>query len=279
MHIYPDEKQNTDRKNAFTEEKRCIIACKVLWREISYLTARSPKVFDVFFLEQGLHDEPQKLQSILQSTITKLEKEYPLILIGYGLCSNGIEGISSSTSKLVFIRAHDCITMFLGSKEKYRRMFDKHPGTYWYGTGWMETSALPDGLFYDKKFEEYKERYDEDTAEYLIQSEQEWIKKYHQITFIHQEIIDEKNYIEAAKKSAQLFQWNFKHCKGDLKLLEDWIAGRWYSKRFLILEPGESLSPSFREESIITKRQKSEGIDNPSDSVYNKTNNRNGGII
>ena len=128
-------------------EKRCIIACKVLWREINYLSAKSPFIYDVFYLEQGLHDVPSDLNRNLQEKINEIEDSYTHILIGYGLCSNGIAGIKSRKSTLVFVRAHDCITFFLGCKNRYREIFDKYPGTYWYNTGWIETSSIPNKNF------------------------------------------------------------------------------------------------------------------------------------
>jgi len=35
-------------------------------------------------------------------------------------------------------RAHDCITLLLGSKERYAKLFGERPGTYWYSAGWLE---------------------------------------------------------------------------------------------------------------------------------------------
>lgn len=42
-----------------------LIACKVLCRELSYLTAQSPNFIDASYLRQGLHNTPEKLRDIL----------------------------------------------------------------------------------------------------------------------------------------------------------------------------------------------------------------------
>ena len=112
-----------------------IIACDVLNREISYLASQSCCHVDVTFLHQGLHDTPDKLKIQLQQAIDQTNRDgypydyfktvpdYDYIIIGYGLCSNGIVGISSEKIPLVVPRGHDCITFLLGSKEKYEVCF------------------------------------------------------------------------------------------------------------------------------------------------------------
>jgi len=232
-------------------EKRCIIACKVLWREISYLASLSPFYYDVVFLNQGLHDEPKKLQQQLQNKINELETAYSVILIGYGLCSNGIVGITSESATLVFMRGHDCMTFFLGSKERYRDYFDRFPGTYWYNTGWIDTSNIPNKEFYEKKYEEYVEKYDEDTAQYLIDTEKQWLLKYNTISYISQGIIDEKEYVRLSENAAKYLNWEYQKLDGSLNLMKDWIQGNWQSDRFLVLEPGQAVAASFEEQTII----------------------------
>ena len=232
-------------------EKRCIIACKVLWREISYLVSISPFYYDVVYLDQGLHNEPANLKTKLQEKITEMENNYSVILIGYGLCSNGIVGITSKKATLILMRGHDCITFFLGSKELYRSCFDELPGTYWYNTGWIDTSDIPNKEFYDKKFIEYKDRYDEDTAEYLLEMEKEWLSKYNNLAYINQGITDEAEYVKMSKEAARYLNWNYKELKGDLNLISDWIMGNWTSERFLVLEPNDVLTASFEEKTII----------------------------
>ena len=237
-------------------EKRCIIACKVLWREISYLASLSPYYYDIFYLHQGLHDEPPKLKQQLQSRIDELEKEYDVILVGYGLCSNGIVGIRSRSAKLVFMRGHDCITFFLGSKEKYRDLFDRLPGTYWYTTGWIETSGISNNEeYYQKKYKEYLEKYDEDTAQYLIDTKKIWFKNYNTLSFIKEGITDESEYISIARDSAEYSNLDYKEIPGDLDLLKDWIFGNWNNDRFLILMPGHAVEASFEERTIIQSGQ------------------------
>ena len=101
--------------------KIAVITCAVLEAEIDALAATLPCVIHIEKLEQGLHNEPAKLREHLQMAIDRVQQQThcDAIVLGYGLCSRGIEGVSAHGCKLVVARAHDCITLLLGSKERY----------------------------------------------------------------------------------------------------------------------------------------------------------------
>jgi hypothetical protein len=111
-----------------------LIVCKVLQREAYYCAAQSPHCVDVVLMEQGLHEEPERLRREVQKALERTHdaqgRSYDASLLGYGLCSNGTVGLGAEIP-LVIPRAHDCITMLLGSKERYQEYFDSHRGTYW----------------------------------------------------------------------------------------------------------------------------------------------------
>ena len=93
-------------------KKYYVLSCHVLWRELCYYASISRNVFNFNFLQQGLHDTPEILRQQLQEAIDAVHGDYSAILIGYGLCSNGLAGIVARDTKLVIMRGHDCITFF-----------------------------------------------------------------------------------------------------------------------------------------------------------------------
>jgi hypothetical protein len=102
-----------------------IIACRVLSREISYFAALSPHTVDITWLPQGLHDTPDQLRRMLQEAIDSIHdqvkknllKHRPdYIALGYGLCSNGVVGLTSRDIPMVIPRTDDCIALFLARK-------------------------------------------------------------------------------------------------------------------------------------------------------------------
>ncbi len=93
-----------------------IIACEVLFREICLCAAHTRNIISTEFLERGLHDNPDSLRSEVQRKIDETdESEYEGILLGYALCSNGVMGVQARGIPLVIPKAHDCVTLFLGS--------------------------------------------------------------------------------------------------------------------------------------------------------------------
>ena len=95
-----------------------VIACEVLFREICLCAAHSQNIISTEFLIRGLHDNPDTLRSEVQKKIDETDEgQYDAILLGYALCSNGIVGIQARGIPLVAPKAHDCVTLFMGSRE------------------------------------------------------------------------------------------------------------------------------------------------------------------
>ena len=117
-----------------------LIACEIFYREVSAVVARSVNRVDVRFLPKGLHDIGQvKMQQELAEALDDIdETQYDAAVLGYGLCNNGLVGLSARSIPLVVPRAHDCITLFLGGKERYLEYFHNNPGVYFKTTGWIE---------------------------------------------------------------------------------------------------------------------------------------------
>lgn len=225
-----------------------IIACRVLWRELCYFAARSRNVFDFVFLEQGLHNTPDKLRTELQQAIDAVGSGYDALLIGYGLCSNGVAGICARDIPLVVVRGHDCITHLLGSKEAYREYFDSHPGTYWYSPGWIETGTQPGRERYEKTLKKYEEEYGADNAVYLMEMEQGWFREYNNAAYVDLGYTDNQSERAYAKKCAKWLNWSYDELRGDPRLVLKLLEGNWPETDFLIVPPGRRIAASHDED-------------------------------
>jgi len=241
-HTVPSE---SNMPNSLAFHRRFhLIACHVLWRELCYFTSLSPHLFTFNFVKQGLHNTPELLREQLQKAVDEAPDECDAILLGYGLCSNGAASVVARGKKLVIPKAHDCITFFLGSKERYRAYFDAHPGTYWYTPGWIECSVQPGKGRFDLLRKEYSEKYGEENADYLMEMEQRWMKEYNNAAYVDLGMGDNARHIEFTRECAQWLGWGCDELTGDASLIKDFVDGRWDTDRFLIVEPGESIQPS-----------------------------------
>jgi len=223
-------------------------------REAYFCAARSKNVVDIVLMEQGLHDEPEKLrrevQKALDNTCDIQGRPYDASLLGYGLCSNGIVGLSAKIP-IVAPRGHDCITLLLGSKDKYQEYFDSHRGVYWYSPGWIESGKQPSEERYEKMLKEYKEKYGDDNAQYLMEVEQKWIKEYDWATYIDWGFVDSNEYKNYTKHCTEFLRWNYDELKGSPVLMQKLVDGRWHDSEFLVVKPGQKISEDLTNEGII----------------------------
>lgn len=221
-----------------------IVSCHVLWRELCHYAALSRNIFEFKYLEQGLHNTPDLLRSSLQEAIDQTPERCEAVLIGYGLCSNGLVGIAAGAKPLVVIRAHDCITFLLGSKERYREYFDSHPGTYWYSPGWIDTSTQPGRERYERLHRQYSEMYGEENAEYLMQTEQGWFSTYSNAAYVDLGFGENEHYKAYTRECAVWLHWNCDILEGNSRLVRNFLDGRWDEEDFLVVPPGHRIVAS-----------------------------------
>jgi uncharacterized protein DUF1638 len=129
-----------------------VLACKV-FKSLFERFVQEGTIQSFSYLEYGLHDFPKKLKSAVQEALDGLP-EPSLVILGYGLCGNGLDGIRAGKHSLLISRADDCIAIFLGSHERYVKEFTAVPGTYYLTEGWLESGSNP-----LQEYKKYVERY------------------------------------------------------------------------------------------------------------------------
>ena len=120
--------------------KLLLIGCEVILRELCEALLRSPHTVHTVFLPAGLHDRGTVvMRAEVQKAIDEAERgAYDAIVLGYGLCGNGMAGLRARSVQVVIPRAHDCITLLLGSRQRYAEFFLANSGTYYRSIGWVE---------------------------------------------------------------------------------------------------------------------------------------------
>ena len=230
------------------------IVCKVMAEEARFCVNRSANDVDIILMEQGLHNEPERLRSEVRKALNKIRddegRSYDASLLGYGLCSNGIVGLSASVL-LVVPRGHDCMTLLLGSKERYRQYFDSHKGIYWYSTGWIKTVSMPGKERYEQTLNEYIEKYGPDNAQFLMETEQNWMKEYNWAAYIDWGFEGSEEEKEYTKRCAEFMGWQYDELKADPGLMQRLVDGQWSDEEFLIVQPGQKIAEDLTSNGII----------------------------
>jgi hypothetical protein len=230
------------------------IGCEVLARTLYGCAATSPNTIDIELLAKGLHDQPANLNKSLQEKINEVPDTYQATVLAYGLCGKSTLGLTVMKMPLVVPRAHDCITLFLGSRERYQEQFDLEPGTYWYEQDYLERSkagdsslglgsiATTEGL--EKQYSEYVAKYGKDNADYLMEVMGAWQQHYHRAALIDMNLGDISQAEQSAKAEAEQRKWKFEKLPGDLALIRRLLDGDW-NEDFLVLQPGQTVEMTF----------------------------------
>jgi hypothetical protein len=193
-----------------------VIACQVFQSLIEkFLPEDLAK--QVTFKDYGLHRVPSKLTWAVQEEIDNV-KEPSLIMLGYGLCGNGLKSIQAGEHTLLIPRTDDCIAILLGSYKKYIQEFDATPGTYYLTKGWLESGSNP-----LQEYQEYVEKYGEEDATWIMDQQ---YQHYERLAFVAHNQEDLEKYRPQAQEVAEYCQrWDMRY--------EEIIGSDIYIKRLI----------------------------------------------
>jgi hypothetical protein len=169
-----------------------VISCKVFEGLIDHFLPKE-MTSQITFLDYGLHRVPAKLAFTVQSRIDEIDTP-SLIVLGYGLCGNGLNGIKARNHTLLIPRTDDCIAILLGSYSRYMQEFTSEPGTYYLTKGWLESGSNP-----LKEYHEISEKYGPEEAEWIMDTQ---YQNYKRLAFIAHQEADLFNYRPSAKEVA-----------------------------------------------------------------------------
>jgi len=220
-----------------------LLACRVLEQEIAVHGAGAAHIVETRFFEVGLHDRPDQLRSNLQAELVAMEArgDIEAVVLAYGLCGRGTVGLKPLRHKLVIPRAHDCITIFMGSKEVYAEHQRRCPSCYYYTPGWNRERRVPGPDRLEALRSELGKKFDPDDVEFLIESERQQWSQHDTATYLDLGTGDAETEADYARRCAQGLGWKFEHLRGDPALLRDLLWGNWDKERFQIIEPGMQL--------------------------------------
>lgn len=241
-----------------------LIACEVFTREIGLCVADSPHTIDIEFTEKNAHDNADNLRQILQEKIDRADSaKYDAIILGIGLCGNSTAGIKAGKTKIIIPRAHDCCTIFLGSRHKFKEIFENRPSTPFTSVGYMERGttlmhetsdfAAQSGL--KQSLQEYIDIYGEENGKYLWDTlHQSTEDQNKDIVYI---VIPELEHLGFAEK---VMLWANKNNKkfikesGSISIIKKLLSGDWNDGEFLTIKPGEKIDPVYDWETVVQSK-------------------------
>ena len=237
-----------------------VIACNVLTREVGWCAARCLNTLDIVFFPKDEHNAPSRLRETLQQEIDRTaegQTRYDAILLAYGLCGNATVGLTARDCPLVIPRAHDCTTLFLGSRDLFRKHFSENPSQPWTSLGYSERgdTLLSEGNarafgMNNLSFAELIERYGEENARYLM-SAMSVGQESNTLPFLDvpetriRELVDllTRRISEAGKNVATL--------QGSMQLIDGLLSGSWPEEDYLVVAPGQRIEGVYDYECVM----------------------------
>ena len=246
-----------------------LIACEVFTREVCLCVANSPHIIDVEFTPKGAHNDPDYFRGFIQKIIDaagESDKKYDAIALCLGLCGNSTVGLKSPGIQLVIPRAHDCCTLFLGSKGKFKEHFGERPSSSFNSAGYLEhggdyiheaeTIIKKTGL--DEEYADLVKQYGEDNAKFIwetLHSHQDAAERDNKLFYIEVPEFEHLGYAEKCAKQALTENKEFVKLEGNIRLIKKLVYGEWDDEEFLIVCDGEETAGVYDLDIIINKKR------------------------
>jgi hypothetical protein len=230
-------------------QKVKFICCEVLKREAEYCLKESPFDVDIVYTKKSSHRHPEKLNRELQELIDKTN-DADVIILGFGLCGNTITGLKAGSIPLVVPRAHDCCTLYLGSRDKYARLFEENKSMPWGCTGYSEIEYEHDDyLGYSREYEDFVEKYGEDNAKYIWEVLHPESRSEKAIFIKIPETFSQKVYEDFVSKAGEENR-RVETVPGDMGIIRKLVEGDW-DEDFQIVQPGHQVLARYDSNEII----------------------------
>jgi hypothetical protein len=179
-----------------------VISCQVL-QDLLVRLLPEGLAAEVTFMDYGLHRVPSRMTGTLQEHLDAIE-EPSLVVLGYGLCGNGLKGLKAGKHTLLVPRVDDCIALLLGSYRTYMREFQATPGTYYLSKGWLESGSHP-----LKEYEEYLPKYGSKEAMWLMDQQ---YQHYERLVLVAHDPADLEAYRPQAQEVARFCErWGMRY--------------------------------------------------------------------
>lgn len=208
-----------------------IVACKTIGDELNKVIKETGCKYPVLWIESGLHNYPDSLRKRLQEELDHITNVDQIIL-AFGFCGNSLIGLKSSSSRIVFPRVDDCITLFLGSQER-RKEIQAESGTYFLTKGWLD---------YEKnlwaEYQDTVKRHGKERADRIYKT---ILQHYKRLGIVETGAYDIDEFLKKSQSMAEDLKLKTQVIPGTLDYLKKLLNGPW-DDDFIVLEPGETVS-------------------------------------
>jgi len=192
-----------------------------------------PEGLEIIWVERGYHSEPDILRQHLQMQIKLMEeKGCTEILLAYGLCGRGTEGLVSQRARLIIPRYDDCLNFMLCTGKREQRALCR-AGVMYLTNGWCKDQGA---LL--QMHERYVSKYGQRRGDRIMHL---MFESYNSVSIIDTGCYELEPVREYGQKSADLLRLALTEEPGSNIIMEKLIAGH-YDEDFIVCEPGQAIT-------------------------------------
>ncbi|MCB2228005.1 MAG: DUF1638 domain-containing protein [Desulfarculaceae bacterium] len=198
-----------------------VLACRVFQPELAFLGVGEDQAV---YLDQGLHRYPDQLRQTVGASLREIEQDPTVsrVLLAYGYCGGGLQGLCSQRVELLAPLAHDCVPVLLG--EKLADPCVGCGGSFFLTPGWIDHGQTPYSEYFVSK-----QKFGHEDALWIGQ---EMLAGYDEVVLADTGVGLEPRHHGYSQAMASLFGLAHREARGSLAWLERLLAG----------EPGPGLA-------------------------------------
>ena len=253
-----------------------IIACEMIADETLLALERAWPAANrppLVWIESSLHERPTKLKAALQELIDQLDagartgesvtvhgvrlgegpaaerrelvKVEPVgdLLLGFGYCGGGLEGLVSRERRLALLAADDCIGALL-CRDCETGQVERDAHSYYFTSGWLRHPGFVGSV------DDWLKKHGPEKARRMWRL---MFAGYERVSLIDTGAYNLEEWLP--RSLARAAEWELQHCvvPGSVEALAQLFAGQWDGGGIIVLEPGQSmgleylLSPTARD--------------------------------
>lgn len=206
-----------------------VLACETLRDELECAIRLLDNKYDVFWVESGLHNTPEKLRLRLQECLDGLEG-YDTVLMAFGTCGNAVVGLATGAHTLVLPCVDDCISLLVGSAH-LKASYSEDGGTYFVTPGWLRGERT-----LSVEHQHMMKKYGEEMAEKIMRT---MLAHYRYLGLLESEAYDAKAVLPEVIRIAERLKLQERLIPASVSYLCDLLAGVWQDDqtRFTVYPP------------------------------------------
>ncbi len=227
--------------------KRKIISCAIFEPYVNMIAINHQVNFDVKYLEIKQHDDPKRLNDLLQHEIDQIQHVDEILLL-YGLCGNSILRLKAKDIPVRILKVHDCAMVLSGSRNRYKELF-VHNLSQAYACASYDSLESYNNFKMSLMYLRLVNEYGQDNADYVLKtlyypkSDKIFYFDFHLPNDAIQKLKYEKNKLKVVE--------------GSLKMLENVLLNREH-KDTECLRQGEMIDPIYDLDEVFVIKKESD---------------------